>query len=201
MEDNVRKIEAVLFFKGEPVDIPTLSKLLGKPEPEIHEALAKLEQDLATRGIRLMRANGEVQLVTSPDVSELIEQVRKEELSRDIGKAGAETLAIVLYRGPISRSQIDYIRGVNSTFILRNLMIRGLVERVNNPDDQRSFLYKPTFELLSHLGVTKIEDLPEYELVQEEIRNFMAEREVSAAETSEPDQPAGEEHHDGNHSV
>ncbi len=71
-------------------------------------------------------------------------------------------MTIVLYRGPIARSQIDYIRGVNSTFTLRNLLIRGLIERIPNPKDSRGFLYRPTFDLMNHLGITRIENLPEY---------------------------------------
>ena len=81
---------------------------------------------------------------------------------KDLGKAGLETLSIILYRGPATRRDIDYIRGVNSQFILRNLLIRGLVEKIQNPDDQRTFFYKPTFQLLSYLGIGKLEDLPEY---------------------------------------
>jgi len=117
-------------------------------------------------------------LGTAPEMGELIEALIKEELSKDLGKAGLETLSIVLYRGPISRSKIDYIRGVSSTFILRNLLVRGLVERVSNPDDQRSFLYKPTFELLSYLGISRIEDLPEYDAVKQELESFQAVKDV-----------------------
>ncbi|MCX6717916.1 MAG: SMC-Scp complex subunit ScpB [Candidatus Taylorbacteria bacterium] len=72
----------------------------------------------------------------------------------------------------MSRAEIDYIRGVQSTFILRNLMIRGLVEKITNPKDQRSFLYKPTFELLSYMGITKIEDMPEFKEAKAEIENY-----------------------------
>jgi segregation and condensation protein B len=111
-------------------------------------------------------------LGTAQELSPLIEQLTKEELSRDLGKAGLETLSIILYQGPISRADIDYIRGVNSQFIVRNLLIRGLIERVDNPKDARSFLYKTTLQLLSHLGVSKIEDLPEYQQVRKDIEGF-----------------------------
>lgn len=84
-----------------------------------------------------------VMLATAPEASALIQGIVKEELSRDMGKAASETLAIVLYLGSIARSRIDWIRGVNSTFILRNLMIRGLVERITNPSDERSFYIVP----------------------------------------------------------
>lgn len=98
--------------------------------------------------------------------------MRKDELSADIGKAGAETLAIVLYRGPLSRIEIDRIRGVNSTFILRNLLIRGLVERRPHPTDSRSFNYAITPSLLQHLGITSRESLPEFAEVMNSLDVF-----------------------------
>jgi len=166
------KIEAILFFRGEPISIRDLARLLETPERNIREGLDTLEKKLAGRGVRLMVKSDEVMLATAPELSDLIEQIRKEELTKELGKAGLETLSIVLYKGPITRSEIDYIRGVNSTFILRNLMIRGLIERTVNPKDQRSFLYKPTFELLSFLGITKLEELPEFDTVKQELEEF-----------------------------
>ena len=96
-------------------------------------------------------------------------------MQKDLGKAALETLTIILYRAPVSKGELDYIRGVNSSFILRNLLVRGLVERSINPNDKRSFVYRPTFDLLSHLGIAKIEDLPEYESVGQEIKKFEQE--------------------------
>lgn len=168
------KIEALLFFKGEAMSIKELAKLLDVDAKIIEKELDELKENLLDRGIRLTRNEDEVQLTTSREMSNLIEQVRKDELSKDLGKAGAETLAIVLYKGPITRVEIDYIRGVNSTFILRNLLIRGLVKKNSNPKDSRSFLYKPTFELLSFLGITCIEELPEFDIVQNEFKNFIS---------------------------
>ena len=107
-------------------------------------------------------------LVDSP----YFESLNKEELSKDLGKAGLETLSIIIYQGPISRAEIDYIRGVNSQFILRNLLIKGLIDRVDNPTDQRSFLYKPSLELFSFLGISKIEDIPDFESVKADILAF-----------------------------
>lgn len=170
------KIEALLFYKGEAMKVRELTKLLANEkdsdEDSIENALEELKEKLSLRGVQLIRKEDEVMLATSAEMSDLIEQIRKEELTKDIGKAGAETLAIVLYKGPITRAEIDYIRGVNSTFILRNLLIRGLVEKVSNPKDQRSFLYKTTLELLSFLGIKSIEELPEFDTVQEELEKF-----------------------------
>ena len=166
------RIEAVLFWKAEPVSLKKLASLLEVDLPEIENGLKDLENSLQGRGLTLVQTDGEVMLGTAKELSALVSQLAKEELSRDLGKAGLETLSIVLYQGPIARADIDYIRGVNSQFILRNLLIRGLVERVDNPKDSRSYLYKTTLELLSHLGLSKITDLPEYEAVRNDIQAF-----------------------------
>lgn len=170
-------IESILFYQAEPISARRLSDLLKKNEQEIIEALNRLEERLSTTGIRLLRNGDFVTLGTSPESSTLIEIITKEELSKDLSKASLETLAIVLYKGPITRAEIDYIRGVNSTFILRNLLIRGLVEKIDNPKDQRSFLYTPTFALLEHMGITKTEDLPEYTETMQALEQFTNQKE------------------------
>jgi segregation and condensation protein B len=163
------KIEAILFFRGEPTPVKKLAELLNEPEEKVAEALGGLSQSLSERGLILVRKEEEVMLGTNPKLGSLIEKITKEELHKDLGRAGLETLSVVLYLSPVSRSRIDYIRGVSSTFILRNLLVRGLVERTENPGDRRSFLYKPTFELLSYLGISKVEDLAEYTEVKTEL--------------------------------
>lgn len=166
------KIEAILFYKAEPVKIKELAKMLGEDEQSVKNNISILEKSLEGRGLCLIYNNDSVMLATSPLAKGLVEKLLKEDLEKDLGKAGLETLSIVLYMGPIKRSEIDYIRGVNSTFILRNLLIRDLVERVDNPEDQRSFLYRPTFNLLSHLGVSRVEDLPEYVKTRADLESF-----------------------------
>ncbi|MGB8816208.1 MAG: SMC-Scp complex subunit ScpB [Minisyncoccia bacterium] len=170
--DLEKKIEAVLFWKGEPMKIKKLEQIFAKNEEEILTGLKSLEIKIADRGIVLIFKDDEVALGTSQDSSEIIEKLRKEELVKDLGKAGLETLSIVIYMGPISRAEIDLIRGVQSSFILRNLTVRGLVEKISNPKDQRSFLYRPTFDLISFLGISKIEDMPEFLQAKEEIEKF-----------------------------
>jgi len=172
------QIEALLFFKGAPMSLKELAKTLDIPESEARDALSILEEKLRNRGLQLVHKDNSVLLTTSASVSNLIEQLQRTELERDLGKAGLETLSIVLYRGPLSRSDIDYIRGVNSTYILRTLLIRGLVERIANPNDKRSHLYRPTFELLQYLGVGKVEELPEYDTVRGQIHDFASQQEA-----------------------
>jgi segregation and condensation protein B len=106
--------------------------------------------------------------------AELVEKIRREELSRDIGRAGLETLSAILYRGPLTRSEVDFIRGVNSSQILRTLLVRGLIRRVTNPKDERSFLYEPTTELFAQLGISHVADLPDYASVRAHLTELEA---------------------------
>lgn len=174
-----QQIEAILFWKAEPVSVKKLATLLDVDAKAVKAGLLELETALKGRGLTLIQTEDEVVLGTAKELSPLIEKLTKEELTRDIGKAGIETLTIVLYQGPISRADIDYIRGVNSQFILRNLLMRGLIERVDNPKDARSFLYTPTLQLLAHLGLSKREDIPEYASVRidiEKLKSVQAEQ-------------------------
>ena len=166
------QIEAVLFWKAEPISLRKLGDILNKNENEVKEAISALAILLQNRGLTLIQSDNEVALGTTKDASELIEKLTKEELIKDLGKAGLETLSIILYQGPISRAGIDYIRGVNSQFIMRNLLVRGLVEKIENEKNQRSFLYKASMELISYLGLSKLSDLPEYEKVKADIEEF-----------------------------
>jgi segregation and condensation protein B len=168
-------IEAILFFKGTPLSISFLSKVLGKNEKEINQTLDVLESRLEGGGLVLIRHEDKVSLGTTPKASGFIEVLMKEELSRDIGKAGLEILSIIVYKSPISRGEIDHIRGVNSSFILRNLMIRGLIEKARDKGDQRVSLYKPTSKLLSFLGVSSLDKMPQYNEVRKDIEELEKE--------------------------
>lgn len=114
-------------------------------------------------GIVLIRYDDMITLGTHPDVSDFIEKMIKDDLQKELGKSALETLSIILYQGPIKRADIDYIRGVNSQFILRNLLIRGLITRTEDEKDERVFLYKPSLELIATLGITDVKQLPDFE--------------------------------------
>jgi segregation and condensation protein B len=167
------KIEGVLFYKAAPMKKSALCKLFEVEDTELSTALQELAQRLQNHGICLAQTDSEVELVTAPELDTLIESVRKDEMKRDIGKAGAETLAIILYKGPISRAEIDRIRGVNSSFILRNLLVRGLVEREM---EKNSSLFSITPALLSHMGLTDKTQLPNYATVLDQLEKFEAEQ-------------------------
>lgn len=185
------QIEAILFWKGEALSIAELARMLKVPSGEIKKGLAELQVKLSNRGLTIVRTDNEVALVTAPSAAPLLEQLQKEELSKDIGRAGLETLSIILYRSPISRRDIEYIRGVNSTSILRTLLIRGLIEREHGTADERVFNYSPTIALLSMLGIGNREKLPEFEIIKNEMDQFEKSiNDIPGAENKETEENA-----------
>lgn len=193
MNNLESKIEAVLFFKGEPVSRKKLSDILHAGQTEINEALEKLKTSLSARGIVLVEKDNDVMLGTSREFSDLIEGLQKEELNKDLSKASLETLSIILYKNGVTRHEIDYIRGVNSSFILRALSIRGLVEKVVDPNDSRRFIYRPSFDLLSYLGVKSIEELPEYGEINPSILSAVENMQDPSSIETEKENNAGEQ--------
>src|SRR3989344_3264884 len=190
--DISSRIEALLFYKGEPVSVRFLAETLKVSEEAAREALTSLERTLQGRGIVLVQIEDEVTLGTAPEMGQMIEALVKDELNKDLGRAGLETLSIVLYRGPIARSEINYIRGVNSNHILRALLVRGLIEKVEEAGKEggaRSTVYRPTFELLSYMGVRNVKELPGYEDVHTTIDAFKEEdKKQTETYEEEPDQ-------------
>jgi segregation and condensation protein B len=178
LQQLTQKIEAILFTFGRPTSRVELIKRLAKSAEEIEEGITALKLRL-TGGIMLVDDGHNVELRTAPGASELIEQMQRDENSRDIGKAGLEALAAILYRGPLTRAEIDFIRGVNSSQTLRTLTMRGLIRKVENPKERAlpdgrrgSFLYEPTTELLAHLGLSTQSHLPEYEATRDKLQQL-----------------------------
>ena len=174
-DDTAARIEAFLFTEGGSLSLRKLASLTKLKETELQTALDALSARLAGTGLALIRTETEVSLAVSPESAQAVRTAYQSELEKDIGEAGLEVLAIILYRGPSTRAQIDYIRGVNTSSTVRNLLSRGLLERAGNPDDGREYLYRPTTELLAHLGVREVRELPEHEKVAQEIAAFEAE--------------------------
>lgn len=163
-------IEALLFYKAAPQNKQKLTKLFAVSTEELDAALTELKNRLTNGAIRLIETDTEIGLATTPELSEFVESLRKQDLTGDIGKAGAETLAIILYREPISRVEIDRIRGVNSSFILRNLLMRGLITRESITGNGYQFRISPA--LLQHLGVENKRSLPQFSEFMTAIDSF-----------------------------
>lgn len=163
----VQLIEAVLFAGGASYSVSDLAEMLASNKDAIHEALLELDTQLSGRGITLVRSGDSVALATSPVVSGVLSELRKQELTNPLSKPSLETLAIILYKGPITKSEIDFIRGVNSGFMLRSLLIRGLIEKL--PGGGRSPAYQGTTSLLRYLGVDRAIDLPSFQELTDEL--------------------------------
>ena len=174
MNDLAAKIEALLFTEGGSLSLKKIASLLKVKEPEVKAALEQLGQRLQDGALTLIHTDTEATLAVAQSVSPTIREAYQSELEKDIGEAGLEVLAIVLYRGQSTRAQIDYIRGVNTSSTIRTLLSRGMLERVGNPEDGREYLYRPTVELLTHLGINNSNDLPEHAAITAELTSFEA---------------------------
>jgi len=162
MDKLIIQLESILFLKGEPVSVSWLAKTLDKKEEEINISLEQLSKQLENRGVRLVRNGNEVVLATAPESAEILKSIVKSEFDSDLSKASLETL-----------SEIDYIRGVNSSFILRNLLVKGLIEREVKKGEDRSYIYKSSLSLLEHLGVKSLEELPDFASVSAKLKDFL----------------------------
>lgn len=155
-------LEALLFASGDALAKDRIQTFLDISKEELAEAVGVLSTALKGHGLTLIETDTELELRTAPDASNMLSAFRESELSRDIGKASLETLAIILYKNGATRSEIDYIRGVNSTTALRSLLMRALIEKKEDSSDKRRVRYVATIEALAHLGVSKKEELPHY---------------------------------------
>ena len=166
------QIESILFLSGEAVKIFRISKITGATKPEVENALLLLNEKYSGErsGIVILRKEEEAQMATSPENAEILEQLVKSEIQENLSRAGLEVLAIVAYRGPINRLEIEAIRGVNCSFTLRSLMMRGLLERIENPKDSRGYLYKISFDFLKKMGLERIDQLPDFETLSKDER-------------------------------
>ncbi len=169
-----QKIEAILFYKGEEVNINFLVKILAEKKSKILEAVNILENRLSNSAIGILKSDQKFLLVVKKDYSEFISQIKGEENLGELSPSALETLSIVLYSGPIAKSELDQIRGVNSSYILRNLLIRGLVERKIIAGKT---VYSETFDLMRYLGVEDKKDLPGYKKVVEKLNEIDKQKE------------------------
>lgn len=168
------ELHAVLFASGEPMAKKKVAALLGITVGDVEKLAQEMSAKLNGSGVTLVESEDELELRTAPDASAIIEKLREGELTKDLGKAGLEALAVVLYQDGATRSEIDWIRGVNSAQTIRSLMLRGLVERTEDPSDKRRFRYKATTDALAHLGVARREDLPRYAELSKEAERAIA---------------------------
>lgn len=157
-------IESLLFVAAEPVTIDQLTTTLGVEEEVVEETLDRLEAECARRGIRLQRQGRQLQWVTAPEAAPCVERFLGLQVSKRLSTAALETLAIIAYRQPITRVEIEAIRGVNSDGVLRTLLGKGLIEGVGRLEQVgRPIIYGTTFQFLQYFGLSSLGELPALE--------------------------------------
>jgi segregation and condensation protein B len=179
-------IEALLFAAGKPLKAKDFAKILEQDEAEVKLALNALVEQRKDSGIVLLDNKGQYQLATNSKYSTQVKNFLNTELREKLTDATVEVLAIISYRQPISKAEIEAIRGVNSQYSLRSLLMRGLIEKISNPGDARSFLYQTTTEFLMHLGLNSVNSLPEFEKLVGQIK--LPETPATAPQTTAPEE-------------
>ena len=157
------QIMSILFVASKPVSIKDLSDSLETGEDSVKEAVRILVGQNPNSGIIVLAHNNKLQLASNPDNSFMVKKFLSLELREKLTDAALETLAIILYKQPVSKTEIENIRGVNSQYTLRQLLIRGLIEKTGSEEDKRVLHYKTTLEFLQHLGIKNQDDLPDFE--------------------------------------
>jgi segregation and condensation protein B len=161
---NVACIESILFIANRPMSVKKICEASGLERDDVVRSLDALEKRyaVAESGLRLLRQGDEVQIGTSPDSASIVQKYLKEETTGELTKPALETLTIIGYRGPLSKAELEQIRGVNCTLILRNLLMRGLIEAKGDGRDGFTE-YEVTVDFLRFLGIGSVKELPEYE--------------------------------------
>jgi len=177
MTTLAQSIEAILFAVSEPQSFLSLANKLQVSKDAVAAALNELAVALADHGITIIIHNDSATLATRAEQAPLIESIRKDELNKELSKASAETLAIICFYPGATKAQIEFIRGVNASYSLRALSMRGLVE---SKQVGRSASFYPTIESLEHFGVTAVEELPNFTETKQKL-SVLLNREADVA--------------------
>lgn len=181
MSELTAKIQGLLFYTGESVSLSRIAKLCDTDKKSVEQSLDDLKNNLDGSGLDIILHEDTARLVTDASLSDFIADIREQEINSNLTNAQSEALAIIAYLSPVQKIKIDFIRGVNSRAVLRNLSARGLVTK--KKQDGR-VLYTLTSEALAHLGITDEKELPDYEETREKLYEF-TESEDAVAEMDE----------------
>jgi segregation and condensation protein B len=169
LEELISKIESILFVSSKPVSVKQLAKILNVEESLIETAATQLVEKHRNNGVVVLYTSSNLQMATNGLNTEVVNSFLNADLREKLTDATVEVLGIIAYRGPISRSEIEAIRGVNSQYSVRNLLIRGLIEKVPGLDS-RSTAYQVTTDFLQQFGLTSTKDLPDFNTLTQQIK-------------------------------
>lgn len=154
-------VESLLFVASEPVPVTQIAEALEVKVAEVEQALAELNAEIVARGVRVQRKGDKVQLTTQPECAPYVEKFLGLDLTTRLSKPALETLAIIAYQQPVTRAQIEHVRGVNCDAVLATLLNRGLIEELGRLETAgRPIQYGTTFAFLQHFGLRGLEDMP-----------------------------------------
>jgi segregation and condensation protein B len=176
------QIESLLFISAKPMSVAQLVEVMKLTEEEIVKAGDELVEEYKTnqKGIQIIKSASKYQMVSSPENAKIIQEFIKDETTGELSRPSLETLTIIAYRGPITKLDLDRIRGVNCSLILRNLLLRGLIE--SKPGDKEENYYTVTMDFIRFLGVNDIKELPDFEkLRSDQTLDQVLEEKVAAA--------------------
>ncbi|MBU1160533.1 SMC-Scp complex subunit ScpB [Patescibacteria group bacterium] len=158
------QLESLLFISHKPMSARQLADLANKPMKEVQKTVEELIKNYKNnkRGIQIIENNNKYQMVSASENAELVKKLVKNEITGELSKPSLETLTIIAYRGPVSKLDLDRIRGVNCALILRNLLLRGLIESKFDRKKNEIY-YNVTFDFIRFLGVNNVNELPDYE--------------------------------------
>jgi segregation and condensation protein B len=169
MDNLTSKIEALLFLSGRPMSAREISDLTKEEVKAVEEAGEKLITGYKEKngGIQIIKNGASFQMVTAPENASLAQEFVKDETTGELSRPSLETLTIIAYRGPVSKIDLDRIRGINCSLILRNLLQRGLIDCREDKKKDLCY-YTVTFDFLRFLGLNEIKELPDYEKLSQD---------------------------------
>jgi len=158
------QIETLLFISAKPMTVRQLAELTAKPEKEVAVACEELVAACKTesRGVQVIKDGLKYQMVSAPENAKLVQEFIKDETTGELSRPSLETLTIIAYRGPVSKIDLDRIRGVNCSLIIKNLLMRGLIEAKADKKKNETY-YTVTLDFIRFLGVNDVQELPDYE--------------------------------------
>jgi segregation and condensation protein B len=158
------QIESLLFVSLKPLSLKDLAAATKAKTKELEDALTELTADYnqSERGLAVIKNNGQYQLTTAADNAGLVQEFLKDETSGELSQPSLEALTIIAYRGPISKLELDIIRGVNCSLIIRNLLLRGLIEEKFEKTKNENY-YTVTHDFIRFIGLKGVDELPDYE--------------------------------------
>lgn len=186
-QDTPALLESVLFVSNKPLSFKELALIIGQEEALVKNSIETLQAKFNQEdsGIHLAVNNNKVQLISNPKFGKWLQAYLKDELTGELTNASLETLSIIAYRQPISKEELEAIRGVNCSLIIRNLLIRGLVEAQEEKGDLAP-KYSVTMDFIRHLGISQVADLPNYDTLNSDanLEKLIDKQETEASQVA-----------------